>query len=91
LVYKSSKSSFMLPHSEVEACLNRTQEVDGPVPISFTNKFSGGSLTDDPIVARSTVVKAVRLYELRTVVNAVRPAAGDRKVMAGLARPAEAR
>lgn len=32
--------------------------------------------TDDPLVARSTVVEAVHLTELRTAVNAVRAAAG---------------
>ncbi|HYS52219.1 MAG TPA: hypothetical protein VER58_00475 [Thermoanaerobaculia bacterium] len=32
--------------------------------------------TDDPVVAASTIIKAVHLTELRTAVNAVRAAAG---------------
>jgi uncharacterized repeat protein (TIGR01451 family) len=45
-------------------------------PSSLTDLATTIVLTDDPLLAQATIVKAVHLAELRTAVNAVRAAAG---------------
>jgi hypothetical protein len=59
--------------------LYQVREVDGSNNVGPPSNLDLATtilFTDDPVVARSTVIKAVHLTELRTAVNAVRAAAG---------------
>jgi hypothetical protein len=50
----------------------------GTTPSGYSNRDHATTVmfTDDPLVTKVTVIKAVHLTELRTAVNAVRAAAG---------------
>jgi fibronectin type 3 domain-containing protein len=64
----SSNTSYLY---RVRAVNSAGTSTDSPSDLATTVIF-----TDDPLVARSTVIKAVHLAELRTAVNAVRALAG---------------
>ncbi|HEV7764719.1 MAG TPA: fibronectin type III domain-containing protein [Thermoanaerobaculia bacterium] len=58
--------------------LYRVRAIDGVDPSGYSNIDLATTIvfTDDPVVATSTIVKAVHLTQLRTAVNSVRASAG---------------
>ncbi len=74
----ASTTSFANSVSANTAYLYRVRAVNasGASADSAADLATTVIFTDDPLVARSTVIKAVHLAELRTAVNAVRSLAG---------------